>query len=113
MASVNMLIFTHGVFCMSRTKVLKEIGGFAENNFTEDAIEVISEGIKILPEKAVLYYRLTAYLLSSGFESQALTIFQSALELDYEKYSLLFEFMPLSANNESILNLIETLKKTP
>ena len=61
MSMMNMLIFTHGVFCMSRTKILKKIGGFAENNFTEDlelGLKMIYNNYKVKME--VKNYGLTS-----------------------------------------------------
>ncbi|MBX7180876.1 MAG: tetratricopeptide repeat protein [Bacteroidia bacterium] len=76
-----------------------------------EALEVITEGIKNHPDEAEFYYKMVAFLLELGMKQNAIEVFQTALELNYEKHESLFEFYPPAQMMSEIQDLIEMHKK--
>lgn len=82
-----------------------------EQNNLEGAIEVVDRGLKHHTQDSNLFYRLTAFHLLQGRETEALDALRSGLQLDAENHHELFEYFPLSRKNIRVLDLIETYKK--
>src|SRR5690606_18294399 len=78
-----------------------------EQKKLDQAIEVVSEGIKNNPDGAELYYRMVAYLFASGKYHEALNYLDMALGLDPEKHSILYEYLPQLQENKVIVELIK------
>lgn len=77
-----------------------------ENSSLVEAIHLMMEGLAYCEGEAEFYYRLSAFLLKSGNESEALLFLGEALLEDYDLHTLLFEYFPEAANNKNINHLI-------
>jgi poly-beta-1,6-N-acetyl-D-glucosamine synthase len=59
MSDVNLLHTTHGVLCVTRINILRDVGGFDENNITEDfelAVRLRANGYKVIACKNSIVY---------------------------------------------------------
>ena len=83
-----------------------------ENGMEEDSVQLLKEGIKFFPECAELHYRLSAHLMLQNKKQDALTHLQQALSIDYEKHNELFDFIPDLKENATVIQVINTYKKT-
>ncbi|MNZ93495.1 Tetratricopeptide repeat protein [compost metagenome] len=77
-----------------------------EEGKNEEAIAIISEGIKNNTGAAELYYRMVAYLFANGQYKEAISYLEQALIADPEKYELLFEYLPQLQNNKVIIDIV-------
>ena len=82
-----------------------------QNDYFDESIDVLNNGIKNNPSAAKLYYRLGAYFISVGYETDAEDVLYHALTMDFEKHDQLFEFMPQAKSNLFILDLINSFKE--
>ena len=82
-----------------------------QQEYQKEAIDVLCEGIKYHPDSADIFYRLSAYLFNQGDDNKALTYFQDALKLNYEKHQDIFIYMPNVKDNPNLINLLNTYKK--
>ncbi len=73
---------------------------------TGKAVQVLKTGLIHQPANAGLIYRLAAALILNKNVSQAYLYLETALELDYEGYAELFEFMPSLRQNPRVTELI-------
>ncbi len=58
----------------------------------EKALDILKDGIEEIPENAILQYYAVAYLIKQGLYQEAFKYLENALNLDFEKHTLLFEF---------------------
>jgi tetratricopeptide (TPR) repeat protein len=77
-----------------------------EQEKLDEAIEVISDGIKNNPDSAELYYRMVAYLFAAHQIEEALVYLETALNSDPEKHHILFEYLPQLHENKVIIDII-------
>ncbi len=77
----------------------------------EQAIEIITEGMQIIPDNADLKYRLAAYFYSINLNEEAHRILIGALELDRSKLQDMFDFNPYLINNPEIIDIIENFRE--
>ncbi len=75
------------------------------------AISLIERGLEELPEKAELYYRITAYFLTNRMHKEALESLENALILDFEKHIELLEFFSELKMQKALYKLIEKYRK--
>jgi tetratricopeptide (TPR) repeat protein len=81
-----------------------------KNKGADEAVTIMFEGMVYNEEQAEYYYRMVAYLLKTGRESEALIYFGEALLEDYENHHLLFSYYPEAINNQNINQLLEIYK---
>ena len=81
-----------------------------ENGELEEAMSLISSGIEEMPDNADLYYRATAYLISSGKYKEGLNYLENGLLLDFDRHVLLYEFFPKLETQKALFNIIEQFK---
>jgi tetratricopeptide (TPR) repeat protein len=79
---------------------------YEQGDYTR-AIDLIEEGIEELPDEAELYYRATAYLIHSGKYKEAFHYLESALILDFDLHTVLFEFFPEMETQKALYKIID------
>ncbi len=75
-----------------------------------DAIVTLKKGIRHNNNDAASKYLLAAYLLETNDEKEAALQLETALKLDFNRHSDLFEIYPKAAQNDSVKKLIRTYK---
>jgi len=78
---------------------------FEQRNYKE-AIALLSEGIKHLPDLIELKYRMVAYLFGDGQISEAILNLEECLSADPDKHELLLEYLPELQQNNVITDII-------
>jgi len=84
---------------------------YYEQGEIETALEIICEGIEKQSKNALNIYRIVFYLIENGNEKEAYSLFEMGLNMDFEKHTSLFEFVPELKNNDRLIELIEMYKK--
>lgn len=77
----------------------------------ESASNVIKTGLEHQHQNANLYYRLAVYQLNNGESKEAYSNLQSALSIDYEKHTSLFDYQSTLKNNSQLLTFIQAFKE--
>ena len=77
---------------------------------SSSALEIMREGLIFNEENVEFNYRMVAYLLQEGKESEALMFLEEALDLDYDEHYLLLDYFPEAINNQNINQLLEIYK---
>ena len=77
---------------------------------TTNAVEIMMEGLSFHGENAIFNYRMTALLLKSGNEPEALIFLGEALLGDYDAQHLLFDYFKEAINNNNVNQLIQIFK---
>ena len=75
------------------------------------AVESLMEGIKYHPDNAEINYLMSAYLYSMGKKQEAITYLHRALDLDFDKHSTIYEFLPQLKDNLGLAEIIEAYRK--
>ncbi len=84
-----------------------------ENGFDQEAINILQQAIDYHPGNADIYYRLTAYYLGLGKESDASLSLQDAIRIDYEAHNKLFEYMPHSKKSKIVTEILRNHRISP
>ncbi|MEO8148667.1 MAG: tetratricopeptide repeat protein [Bacteroidia bacterium] len=79
-----------------------------ENNQVDDALDIINEGIRTLPEQAELYYYYFCFLYAAGKLEEAYLELASALVKDYNLHPVIFEVIPDLKENDNVIELIKS-----
>jgi len=82
-----------------------------EQGHFEEAADLVRTALETQPENAELHYRACAYLLSAGRYREAYSYLENALVLDFERHTLLFEYLPELASQPTLLRLIDQYRK--
>ena len=82
-----------------------------KNNYIIKAIKVLKKGVKLNPKNPELLYRLSAYLLKSGNQNQALSYFEKALSIDYDLHLEFLRNFPDFREDKNLLILLTKYKK--
>ncbi len=82
---------------------------YRENNLQE-ATSLVQEGLEELPDNAPLLYRACAYHLAAGRLNEACRYLETALILDYEQHTLLYDFFPDLQVQKTIAKIISQFK---
>jgi tetratricopeptide (TPR) repeat protein len=77
----------------------------------DEAIDVLKKGLREHPSDASINYRYSAYLMKAGYVKLAHEKLEEALELNFEKHSELFDYMPQLKSDRHILELIALYDK--
>ena len=80
---------------------------YAEEKDFSKAIEIILSGISYHPQNHDYYYRLSGYLAKKGRNKEAYENFETALKMNYQDSSRLFEFYPELIDDIHFLDLME------
>lgn len=75
-----------------------------------EAIELLTEAIKVEPNCHQYYYRLTTYLYKTGKVKSALQYLELGLLINFKEHFLVFEYAPELASAIDILELIEAFR---
>jgi tetratricopeptide (TPR) repeat protein len=78
---------------------------FEQGNLSE-AIAILYDGIKNLPDLVDFQYRMVAYLYSDGQYNEALNFLQQAITKDSSKLDQLFEYLPDLEKQSLIMDII-------
>jgi tetratricopeptide (TPR) repeat protein len=81
-----------------------------QQKYKQEAVETLHNALKLNPNNAELNYRLSAYLIDSGDETNGLKFFKTALEIDFDQHKDVFQYMPSVKNNENLLYLLHNFK---
>jgi tetratricopeptide (TPR) repeat protein len=84
---------------------------FRDNGDIDAAIEVISNGLKIMPKNVELYYRLAAYQLLNKEVKTAYITIAIALEIDAEPLKDFFDYISELKLEAYFIEIIEQFKK--
>ncbi|MBA3898933.1 MAG: tetratricopeptide repeat protein [Bacteroidetes bacterium] len=76
----------------------------------DTALDLAYRGIKEQASNALLYYRITAYLMEKGYEIDAYDLFEIGLQINYAQKEQLFDYAPELTFDNLIQELIETYK---
>ena len=71
----------------------------------------MDEGLKVCPDDAELFYRMTVYLIEAGSYKEAFNYLENALILDFDGHSILFEFFPKLETQKALYKIIEQFRK--
>ncbi len=82
-----------------------------DNGDIEAAIEIISQGLKVMPKNVELYYRLAAYQLLNREVKTAYITIAIALEIDTEPLSDFFDYISELKLETFFIEIIEQFKK--
>ena len=79
---------------------------------TDHALNVLYRGLQhqASTPNALLYYRITAYLLEKGYKNEATDMFTLGLELDFKNHVSLFNYAPQLENNELLIEILDSHK---
>jgi tetratricopeptide (TPR) repeat protein len=75
------------------------------------ANELIEEGLAECPDAADLYYRSVVYLIESGKYKMAINRLETALMLDFESHTELFDYFPNLQTQKAIYKIVEQYRK--
>ena len=81
-------------------------GMYYLNEMFNEALDVISRGIRVHPSDPDLYYRMCAYLFKMNYNSDAEDILRTVLDMDPEGLEKMFEYLPELKKNERIQNIL-------
>lgn len=63
---------------------------YFEQGDSEQAQQIMEQGIEECPKEAILYYRAVAYYICNGAYNEGIDKLETALELDYEAHTILY-----------------------
>ena len=85
--------------------------GLAKCYFAEydipTAVEILKEGARYLPFSAQTKFMLSGFYCFIGQYHKGIPVLEEALEIDFEGYQALFEFLPELQNDSKVINAIE------
>lgn len=79
--------------------------------YLKEANEALMQGIKRFPDSAELIYRIGVVLLDLANTKAAMEYFSIALDMDFQKHEIIFEYAPNLINNTELNHLISIYKK--
>jgi len=77
----------------------------------EEAIDLMQHAVELHPHEAHFHYMICAYLLAAGRLREAYQELETALTLNYEQHSLLFDYFPELEKQPALQRLIEQFRK--
>lgn len=84
---------------------------FYDQGNYDKAIELISSATDDMPEDIDLLYRLVAYLIAAGKYKQAFGHLESALILDFDKHTVLFDFFENNEIRKALFKIINQFRE--
>ncbi|MEQ8880678.1 MAG: tetratricopeptide repeat protein, partial [Cyclobacteriaceae bacterium] len=84
---------------------------YFEQGDVDYALEVLEDGINENPENANLYYRSVVYLIEKGRYKEAINRLETALMLNYEGHTVLYDFFPKLHTQKALFKIINQYKK--
>ena len=83
---------------------------YFEQGDTEQAHQIIEQGIEECAQNALLYYRATAYYICTGKYNEGVDKLEKALSLNYEEHVVLYDFFPDLEAQKTIYHIIQQIK---
>jgi len=80
-------------------------------DYKEEAISMLADGIKHFPDSPELKYRMAALKFIYGDAQDGMYYLESGLALDFEKHIDIFEYHPALNQYASIIEVIEQYRK--
>ncbi len=90
---------------VSWSAILYEQGHF------EEAVDLLQHAVELHPHEAHFHYMLCAYLLAAGRLREAYQELETALTLNYEQHTLLFDYFPELEKQPALRRLIDQFRK--
>ena len=84
---------------------------YYEQGEHERAIEVLLLGMSELVDEPEFFYRMTVYLIEAGKFKEALTYLETALILNFEGHTVLFDFFPKIETQKALYKIIDQFRK--
>jgi len=76
------------------------------------AIDLLFDALKELPKNADLHYRLTVYMLDAGRVKEAFNSLETALILNFDGHTAIFDFFPKPEAQKALYKIINQFRKT-
>ena len=83
---------------------------YEQGNFRE-ASELLRHAVELHPREAHFHYMLCAYLLADGRLKEAYQTLETALTLNYDQHTVLFDYFPELKQQPALQRLIEQFRK--
>lgn len=83
---------------------------YFEQGHSDKAINMVKEGIALMPDEALLYYRTAAYLFASGSYQEAMQYLENGIILDYDSHAVLYDFFEDIKTQKTLYRIIQDLK---
>jgi tetratricopeptide (TPR) repeat protein len=84
---------------------------YYEQGDFEAAQETVENGLSEIPDSADLFYRSVVYLIEAGKYQMAVNQLETALILDFDGHTQLYDFLPNLQTQKGLFKIIDQYRK--